>query len=248
MLKPMNGNGMKPTSPAHSTGTPGSNQRPVMTYLFTDLEKSTECWERFPEEMKQFLIRHFDEMAKIVEAHSGRIFKTVGDACLAAFECPVEAVQAAFEAQRMLCTADWARLECKRLKRMKVRMGLHTGPANTFRDDYLGPEVCRTARIVEAGHGGQILISDTTRKLVRGHLPEGCVLLDKGVHRLKHLMRPERIFQLSAAGLPLERRPLRTVLRLDRPPRHAGPRTRDNHLDKAREGIYGSLNEAISHN
>jgi class 3 adenylate cyclase len=219
-----------------------------MTFFFTDLENSTECWERFPEEMKRFLIRHFDEMATIVEAHGGRIFKTVGDACLAAFECPVEAVRAAFEAQRMLSTADWASLECKRLKRMKVRMGLHTGPANVFRDDYLGPEVCRTARIVEAGHGGQILLSDTTRKLVRGHLPEGSVLLDKGVHRLKHLMRPERIFQLSAPELPQVRRPLRTVLRLDRPPRHARPRSRENNLNKPREGLYGSLNEAIGHN
>src|SRR4030081_1147098 len=84
---------------------------------------------------------------------------------------------------------------------VRVRIGLHTGEATLVGNEYLGLDVHRAARVASAGHGGQVLVSETTRVLVDHALPPGLTLKDLGLHRLKDLARPERLFQLTLAGL-----------------------------------------------
>jgi conflict system STAND superfamily ATPase len=98
---------------------------------------------------------------------------------------------------------------------VRVRMGLHTGEPQRSTEGYVGLDVHRAARIMSAGHGGQVLLSQTTRELVEHALPEGVQLVDLGAHRLKDLQQPGRLFQLAIAGFPADFPPLKT---LDRSP------------------------------
>jgi predicted ATPase len=90
-------------------------------------------------------------------------------------------------------------------------MGLHTGEAAMIGGDYMGLDIHRAARIASSAHGGQVVLSDSTRTLVEGMLPEGVGLIDLGEHRLKDLARPERIWQLRIDGLPADFPPLKSL-------------------------------------
>jgi hypothetical protein len=130
----------------------------------------------------------------------------VGDACCAAFASTPKALEAALLAQRAIFEEPWDE-ECK----IRVRMALHTGVAEERDGDYFGPSLNRVARLLSAGHGGQVLLSAATQELVRDQLPEGVELRDLGEHRLKDLFRPERIFQPDAPDLQQEFPSLRTL-------------------------------------
>ncbi len=122
---------------------------------------------------------------------------------------------------------------------IRVRMGIHTGDAEARGGDYFGPAVNRTARIMSAGHGSQILLSDSTAAIVDGRLPDGAGLRDLGEHRLKDLGRPARLFQLGQPGLPAEFPPLST---LDNRPNNLPTETsafvgRDAELEALRERL-----------
>src|SRR5207237_1257224 len=117
-----------------------------------------------------------------VEAHGGAIFKTLGDAACAAFATAEAALAAALEAQRGLTVADWTAIGG-----LRVRIALHTGTARLAGGDYLGPTLNRVARILSAGHGGQVVLSLAARSLVRDQLPAGAELRDLGEHRLRDL-------------------------------------------------------------
>lgn len=178
----------------------------TVTFLFTDIEGSTQLWEQHPEAMKAALAQHDALLREAIEAHGGYVFKTVGDAFCAAFPTAPDGLLAALAAQRSLHTGPpIANLH------LKVRMGLHTGAAEERDGDYFGPPLNRVARLMSAGHGGQILLSFATEALVRDHLPEGASLRDIGERRLKDLIRPERIFQLLTPGLPADFPPLKTL-------------------------------------
>lgn len=138
--------------------------------------------------------------------HDGVEFGTQGDAIFAAFSRASDAVAAAVAAQRALEHHDWAEGT-----RVRIRLGLHSGEAVTHGDNYVGKEVHRAARICDAGHGGQILVSERTAALVRDSLPEGTMLVDVGEHRLKDMGAPERLFQLNAPGLANEFAMLRSL-------------------------------------
>jgi class 3 adenylate cyclase len=177
-----------------------------ITFLFTDVEGSTSLWDRMPEAMSGALSRHDEILRTIIEAHNGHVFKTVGDAFHAIFSTTRDALDAALEAQRALLQEEWAETGP-----LRVRMALHTGAAEERDGDYFGPSLNRVARLLSAGHGGQILLSLTTRELVRDHLPDGSGLRDLGERRLKDLSSPERVFQLTAPGLRSEFPPLETL-------------------------------------
>ena len=177
-----------------------------LTFLFTDVEGSTSLWERNSEAMSEALSRHDEILRAAIEAHDGRVFKTVGDAFYAAFPTAPKALSAALDAQRALHHAEW-----EEAGPLRVRMALHTGAAEERAGDYFGPSLNRVARLLSAGHGGQILMSLATEKLVRDKLPEGAALRDLGERRLKDLFRPEHVFQITATGLPTEFAPLRTL-------------------------------------
>ncbi|MFN8485031.1 MAG: tetratricopeptide repeat protein [Anaerolineae bacterium] len=171
----------------------------TVTFLFTDIEGSTRLWERFPEAMQAALGRHDAILKQVIESHGGYVFKTVGDAFCAAFATAGIALAAALDAQRALAAEPW-----DVTGPLRVRMALHTGATIERDGDYFGPPVNRVARLLSAGYGGQVLLSQPTYELVRDDLPRDVSIRDMGEHHLKDLARPEHIFQIVAAGLPSE--------------------------------------------
>jgi predicted ATPase/class 3 adenylate cyclase len=175
-------------------------------FLFTDLEGSTRLWEQFPEAMRVALKRHDAVLRDAIEAAGGNVVKTTGDGMMAVFGDASGAVAASLVAQRDLTKQPWAETG-----QLRVRMGLHAGQAEQRAGDYFGPAVNRTARIMAAGHGGQVLLSASAAELAREGLPHGTELLDLGEHRLRDLGRPERIFQLVHPDLASSFPPLAVV-------------------------------------
>jgi predicted ATPase/class 3 adenylate cyclase len=179
----------------------------TVTFLFTDIEGSTKLWEKSPRGMQVALTRHDALLWETIEEHGGFVFKTVGDAFCAVFPTALSALESALAAQRGLFSEAWG----EEIGALKARMALHTGTTHERDGDYFGPPVNRVARLLSAGHGGQVLLSSSTQELVRDHLPPQTHLRDLGERRLKDLSRPERIFQLTAPDLPSEFPPLRTL-------------------------------------
>lgn len=191
-------------SPRSPTGT--------VTFLFTDIEGSTQLWEKHREAMQAALARHDALLRQAVEAHNGYVFKTIGDAFCAAFPTAPDALAAAIDAQRVLY-AEFVGRDVVNASpvQIRVRMALHTGVTEERGDDYVGPILNRAARLLNAGHGGQVLLSQAAFDLVRDSLPHGVSLLDLGERRLRDLVRPEHIYQLVAPELPSEFPPLKTL-------------------------------------
>ena len=184
------------------------------TFLFTDIEGSTRLWERDRAAMQHALERHDRLLRQAIEAHQGRVFKTVGDAFCAIFDDAHSALSAAADGQRALFAADWSMLG--EAEGLRVRMGLHTGTAVERDGDFFGPAVNRSARIEAAANGGQLLISAATlAELETGEAPFGLSYRDLGEHRLKDLRHAERLTQVLIEGLPEVTRALRTVGELD---------------------------------
>jgi predicted ATPase/class 3 adenylate cyclase/DNA-binding SARP family transcriptional activator len=198
-------------SPARSQ-EPGarSGSAATLTFLFTDIEGSTRLWESEPEAMGEALARHDALLRDAIEASGGKVFKTWGDQFCAAFAVAPDAVAAALAIQRAL-HAPLDEQESSLLPRLAVRCALHSGLAESRAGDYFGPTLNRVARLLEAGHGGQILLSQATYDLARDHLPESGEGRDLGEHRLKDLIRPERVYQLTAPGLPDTFPPLQSL-------------------------------------
>jgi predicted ATPase/class 3 adenylate cyclase len=178
----------------------------TVTFLFTDLEVSTRLWEEHPEAMKRALARHDALLRNAVEAHGGHVVKTTGDGLHAAFGTAHDAVDAAVAAQRALAAESWAETGP-----LRARMGLHTGEAEYRAGDYYGGALNRAARLTNAAHGGQIVVSHATEQLLRDGLREDVDLIDLGEHRLRDLSRAERVFQVSFPGLTPEFAPLRSL-------------------------------------
>jgi predicted ATPase/class 3 adenylate cyclase len=171
----------------------------TVTFLFTDVEGSTQLLERLPGAYGESLKRHDAHLRRAVEAHSGVVFETIGDAIYAAFDRPTEAIAAALEAQLELRHERWGEIG-----ELRVRMGLHTGEAERRGDHYFGRALYRCARLTAIGYGGQVLVSSVTASLVRYGLPAGTSLRSLGSHRLKDLGDPEEPYQLEHAELIAE--------------------------------------------
>ena len=180
----------------------------TVTFLFTDIEGSTQLWEKFPEEMKSALAQHDLVLRNAISSQHGTTIKTTGDGVHAVFERAIDAIQAAIHAQTELHSIFNPALSNLPLK---VRMGLHTGEAEIRDGDYYGQSLNRASRIMSVGHGGQILISEVAMQVAREHLSTDTILLDLGEHYLKGLPRPERIYQLTATGLTREFPPLNSI-------------------------------------
>ncbi|HEX6128354.1 MAG TPA: adenylate/guanylate cyclase domain-containing protein, partial [Candidatus Limnocylindria bacterium] len=178
----------------------------TVTFLFTDIEGSTRLTQSLGEAWPPLLERHNAILREAVASHGGTIFGTEGDAIFAVFASAPRAVAAAGAAQRALANEAWPADAA-----IKVRMGLHSGEGHVAGDTYVGLDVHRVARITSAGHGGQVLLSGTTRVLVEGSLPEGTSLREMGEHRLRDLSRPERLAMLLVEGLPSTFPPLQTL-------------------------------------
>jgi predicted ATPase len=164
----------------------------VVTFLFTDIEGSTRRWEADPDEMRVALETHNQVLREAVAANDGEVFNYTGDGMCAVFASPRSAVDAAIAAQRSL--------------ELPVRMGIGTGEAELRGDDYFGTVLNRTARVMAAGHGGQILLDDATAVLIGG-----VDLIDLGPRRLRDIAKPVAMFQVRAPGLGTEFPPLKTL-------------------------------------
>jgi predicted ATPase/class 3 adenylate cyclase len=180
----------------------------TLTFLFTDIEGSTALLQRVGEDVYgRALAEHHALIRSSLAAHDGTELTMTGDGFFAAFSSPRACVAAALEMQRALQSHSWPGGG----EPLRVRMGVHTGEAEQTAAGPVGLDVHRAARIAAVAHGGQILLSETAAALVRDFLPDAATLTDLGVHRLKDLGRPERIFQLTAPGLPSEFPPLRSL-------------------------------------
>src|SRR5436190_12483692 len=156
----------------------------TVTFLFTDLEGSDRVWEEHPEAMKDALAHHDMILRDAIESHDGHIVKTTGDGVHAAFADPHAAVQAATEAQVALKAEPWVDTGA-----LRVRMGIHTGPAEPRAGDYYGTALNRAARLMSVAHGGQVVVSLTTEELLRD-VAADVELVDLGQHRLRDLSQP----------------------------------------------------------
>ena len=154
----------------------------VVTFLFTDVEGSTRRWEADADEMRIALAAHDEVVRGAIEAHGGWLFKHTGDGVRAVFASPRSAVDAAVTAQRAL--------------ELPVRMGIATGEADLRDGDYFGAVLNRAARVMAAGHGGQVLLAESTAGLL-----SGVDLLDLGPRRLRDLPTAVEVFQVRAPGL-----------------------------------------------
>ncbi len=179
----------------------------TVTFLFTDIEGSTPLWEGEPDQMRLALARHDAILRTAIANHGGHAYKTIGDAFQAAFAFPAHALAAALAAQRALAAQPW-----ETSAPLRVRMGLHIGPAVAEGNDYTTTHTLNcVARIMAAGHGGQILLSGEVAAFVRRDLPTGVTLRDMGKHRMKGLTQLEHLFQIAAPDLPAVFPPLKTL-------------------------------------
>src|SRR5271163_3077758 len=164
----------------------------VVTFLFTDVEGSTRRWEADADGMRVALAAHDELLRAAIEGHGGWLFKHTGDGICAAFASPRSAIDAAVTAQRGL--------------ELPVRMGLATGEAELRGADYFGAVLNRAARVMAAGHGGQILLAEST-----GVLLSGVDLVDLGPRRLRDLPTAVGLFQVRAPGLQTDFPALRAL-------------------------------------
>lgn len=177
----------------------------ILTFLFTDIAGSTRLWDEHPDAMSRAYRRHGAIIAQAVQEHGGVLVRSrgEGDSTFSVFRKPEDAVAAACAMQIALHHENWPPEAL-----IRVRAALHTGEGETDGYDYNSTDVNRCARIRAVAHGGQTLLSRATAERVHDALPQGASLRDLGLHRLKDLSRPERVFQLLHPDLPADFPPL----------------------------------------
>lgn len=173
----------------------------TITFLFTDLQGSAATWEQHEFGMRLALAREEALLREAFLAVEGTIVKSTGDGFFAVFGEAPQALEAAIAAQRAVQAEDW-RCFGDDFPALQVRIGLHTGTAEHRDGDFNGRAVNRAARVMSAGHGGQILLSQATQTLLRDTKRQGWDLRHLGLHHLKGLAYPEEIYQVVVEGLP----------------------------------------------
>jgi class 3 adenylate cyclase len=176
----------------------------TVTFLFTDIEGSTRLLQELGDAYGDVVRDHRRVLREELGANGGAEVDTQGDAFFYSFPRAKDAVAGAVAAQRALAEQEWPSGA-----QVRVRMGLHTGEPSVGDEGYLGLDVVRAARICSAGHGGQILLSETTRALLGNDLPDGVSVVDLGQQNLKDVQH-ERIYQLALDGGPDSFPPLKT--------------------------------------
>ena len=181
----------------------------TVTFLFTDIESSTELWERDEAAARAVLVRHDQIIEELVRDNEGMLVRPrgEGDSRFAVFDQAPGAVRAAASIQQAFVAETWPTQEP-----LQIRMGLHTGTADLREGDYYGSVVNRCARVRSLAYGGQVLLSLATEQLIADHLSQGVEVRDLGLHPLKGLSRPERIFQLVIPEAPSDFPELQTQL------------------------------------
>ncbi len=181
----------------------------TVTFLFTDIEGSTELWEHDEASARKVLVRHDQIIEELVEENEGMLVRPrgEGDSRFAVFQHAPGAAAAAANIQQAFTVESWPTEEP-----LKIRMGLHTGHADLREGDYYGSTVNRCARVRSLAYGGQVLLSLATEQIIADYLPEKVEILDLGLHPLKGLRRPEQIYQLVIPDVASEFPPLQTQI------------------------------------
>jgi predicted ATPase/class 3 adenylate cyclase len=169
-------------------------------FVFTDIEGSTRAWEMAAPDMERRLDRHDQVLREIFARHDGRVFSTGGDGFAVVFDDVVSAVVSAVELQAALTGGS-----------LLVRVGIHVGHAVERDGDFFGSTLNRTARIMSAGHGGQILLSEAAAALARPFLSDGVEVIDLGIHQLRDLTDAEHVWELRTVSNRRVFPPLRTA-------------------------------------
>src|SRR5436189_4059035 len=178
----------------------------TVTFLFTDIEGSTSLLQQLGERYLDLLAECRHLLRTAFHAYGGQEVDTQGDAFFVAFARATDAVATAVAVQHALVAHAWPKGVT-----VRVRMGLHTGEPQLTAEGYVGLDVHRAARLMSAGHGGQVLLSQTTRDLVEHDLPTGVSLRDLGAHRLKDFQQKSHLFQLVMADFQASFPPLKTL-------------------------------------
>jgi predicted ATPase/class 3 adenylate cyclase/DNA-binding CsgD family transcriptional regulator len=178
----------------------------TVTFLFTDIENSTKLARESPNSWEAAWARHHAILREAIEGANGFIFQDLGDSICASFHKAGDALKAALKSQQDLQHEPWSEVS------IRVRMGIHTGEAESIGNDYSGYlTLSLVKRIMSAGHGGQILVSSTSENLLREQLPQHISLRDIGIHKFIHMPNAVHIFQVIAPDLPKDFPPLRTL-------------------------------------
>jgi len=196
--------------------------RGTVTFVFTDIEESTELLKRLGDEYHEVLSAHRMMVRAAFSAFDGIEIDTQGDAFFFVFPRARDAVAAAVEAQRVHAASRWPDGET-----VRVRMGLHTGEPALHDEGYVGLDVVRAARICTEGRGGQILVSETTRSLVGSGLPEGVSVFPLGQRHLRGIDEPERVYEVAIDGLEKEGAPEPEPSEPAAPPAPSAPQPAD---------------------
>ena len=171
----------------------------TVTFVFTDIEDSTELLKRLGDDYREVLTAHRRIVRDTFTASDGIEIDTQGDAFFFVFPRARDAVAAAVDAQRAHASELWpGKVD------VRVRIGLHTGEPTVHEEGYVGLDVVRAARICTVGRGGQILLSETTRALLGSGLPEGVSVFPLGQRHLRGIDEPERVFEIAIDGLEVE--------------------------------------------
>jgi class 3 adenylate cyclase len=178
----------------------------TITLLFTDIEGSTHLLQQLGGRYAELLTACRQLLRTAFHTHNGHEVDTQGDALFAVFPRASDALCAAGAAQRALATYAWPEAVV-----VRVRMGLHTGAPARLAEGYVGLDLHYAARIMSAAHGGQVLLSQTTRDLVAHDLPPGVRLHNLGEHRLKDFEHPVHLYQGVFADLPTNLTPPKTL-------------------------------------
>lgn len=183
----------------------------TVTFLFTDVEGATSLAYEHPDELPHLLAKHHEILQEVAKNNQGHVFQIIGDAFCIAFHTAADAVNAALEAQRRLQREAWNPAP------VRVRMGIHTGSVFSKGWDDIGGgysgyiPLAHVQRVMSAAYGEQVLLSDSAAKLLDELLPDGITLLDVGEHKLKGMVRAERLWQLAASDLPREFPPISSL-------------------------------------
>jgi class 3 adenylate cyclase/catechol 2,3-dioxygenase-like lactoylglutathione lyase family enzyme len=211
----------------------------TVTFLFSDVEGSTQLARRLGDRYPGVLEEHGQLLRAAFAEHSGHVVDTQGDSFFVTFPRARDAVLAAADVQHALVEHEWPEGA-----ELRVRIGLHTGEAAMTDDRYLGVAVHHASRVCNAGHGGQVLLSQSTAAVLEDERLDGIGVRELGHHLLKDFDRPERIFQLVIPGCPSEFPPLRAQYHLGRLIDHVHLRVRDLEASKR---FYGAVLAALGH-
>jgi len=178
----------------------------TVTFLFTDIEGSTKLMQQLGDAYVQAQVDHHAILRAAFQSRKGAELRTEGDSFFCVFQSALDACGAAADAQRAFAAHEWPEGG-----EIRVRIGLHTGEAPLVGNEYIGLDVHHAARVAASAHGGQVVVSESTRGLVEASLPAELSLKDLGLHRLKDLAKSEHLFQLVVDGLPDTFPALRTL-------------------------------------